>query len=258
MHCTFRSCNRPGGRLWAHVSALAGAQLGAPNALHRPGDPRRPPRTGVPHPPHKPDATLAPGTNRTRISPPPGTKRTRISPLRGAVKPPAWRRAQASWAQVVQELLLPVPPPPPPPSPSPCTNWTRLVLPPVLGGHVSSFPPPPPPRTPTAPLAVPLTPKIRLTRAAACVPSSGAPETIFRRRCSRMSARPRSRRRPTRRSSRGSEARAVRPPCAPLAPPLRPPCAPLAPPLCPPCAPLAPPLRPCHRHPRQGRRRRRC
>jgi len=26
------------------------------------------------------------------------------------------------------------------PPPSPCTNWTRLVLPPVLSGHVSSFP----------------------------------------------------------------------------------------------------------------------
>ena len=30
---------------------------------------------------------------------------------------------------------------PRPPPPSPCTNWTRLVLPPVLSGHVSSFPP---------------------------------------------------------------------------------------------------------------------
>jgi len=29
--------------------------------------------------------------------------------------------------------------PPPPPLPSPCTNWTRLVLPPVLIGHVASF-----------------------------------------------------------------------------------------------------------------------
>ena len=28
----------------------------------------------------------------------------------------------------------------PPPSPSPCTKRTRLVLPPVLSGHVSSFP----------------------------------------------------------------------------------------------------------------------
>ena len=27
------------------------------------------------------------------------------------------------------------------PPPSPCSNWTRLVLPPVLSGHVSSFPP---------------------------------------------------------------------------------------------------------------------
>ena len=26
---------------------------------------------------------------------------------------------------------------PPPPSPSPCTNWTRLVLPPVLSGHAA-------------------------------------------------------------------------------------------------------------------------
>jgi hypothetical protein len=31
--------------------------------------------------------------------------------------------------------------PPPPPPPSPCTKWTRLVVPPVLSGHVSSFPP---------------------------------------------------------------------------------------------------------------------
>jgi hypothetical protein len=30
-------------------------------------------------------------------------------------------------------------PPRPPPPPSPCTNWTRLVLRPVLSGHVSSF-----------------------------------------------------------------------------------------------------------------------
>jgi hypothetical protein len=34
-------------------------------------------------------------------------------------------------------LRLEVPGPPP----SPCANWTRLVLPPVLSGHVSSFPP---------------------------------------------------------------------------------------------------------------------
>jgi hypothetical protein len=27
------------------------------------------------------------------------------------------------------------------PPPSPCTNWTRLVLPPVLSGHAASFPP---------------------------------------------------------------------------------------------------------------------
>jgi hypothetical protein len=27
------------------------------------------------------------------------------------------------------------------PPPLPCTNWTRLILPPVLSGHVSSFPP---------------------------------------------------------------------------------------------------------------------
>ena len=29
----------------------------------------------------------------------------------------------------------------PPPPPSPRSNWTRLVLPPVLSGHVSSFTP---------------------------------------------------------------------------------------------------------------------
>jgi ubiquinone/menaquinone biosynthesis methyltransferase len=39
-----------------------------------------------------------------------------------------------------------------PPPPPPCrTNWTRLVPPPVLSGHVSSLPPyPPPPRVPPA------------------------------------------------------------------------------------------------------------
>ena len=64
----------------------------------------------------------------------------------------AWRNFRASrdalrLAEVLAELrrLLAFPPrdfrgkaAPRPPPPAPCTNWTRLVLPPVLSGHVSS------------------------------------------------------------------------------------------------------------------------
>ena len=48
---------------------------------------------------------------------------------------PRGQRAPRAHAR----LRRPVSPPPPPPSP--CTIWTRLVLPPVLSGHVSSAPP---------------------------------------------------------------------------------------------------------------------
>jgi len=57
----------------------------------------------------------------------PRGRRRRTRCLRGGTRAPAaGRAARRSGAE---------------PPPSPCTNWTRLVLPPVLSGHVSSFPP---------------------------------------------------------------------------------------------------------------------
>ena len=51
------------------------------------------------------------------------------NPRRRPAPPPALRTHGAMHVTVVT------------PPPSPCTNWTRIVLPPVLSGHVSSFPP---------------------------------------------------------------------------------------------------------------------
>jgi len=50
-----------------------------------------------------------------------------------------FRAGVMRWANPYEMTVVPVPPPPLPPLS--CTNWTRLVLLPVLIGRVSSFSP---------------------------------------------------------------------------------------------------------------------